>query len=125
MTRLPDVVSQAWDQREGPIVLTTVDEKGMPNSIYATCVSRYGEDTLLIADNRFFKTRANILAGSRGVVLFITKDRKAYQVKGSLEVLTEGPLFDDMKRWNPPHLAGRAVAVLRVEQVFAGREQLA
>ncbi len=125
MTTLPTIVSQAWEQRGGPIVLTTVSATGVPNAIYATCVSKYDEATLLIADNYFNKTKANILEGSHGALLFITKEGKAYQIKGALEYYTEGPLFENMKSWNPTRLPGHAVAALRVEQVFAGREQIA
>ncbi len=125
MTQLPDIVSQAWEQREGPIVLTTVDREGTPNAIYATCVSKFGEDTLVVADNFFNKTRANILAGSKASLLFVTKEGKSYQVKGRLEYHTEGPVFDAMKQWNPEKLPGHAAAALKVEQTFSGGEQLA
>ncbi len=125
MTLLPDIVSQAWEQREGPIVLTTVDREGTPNAIYATCVSKFSADTLVVADNFFNKTRANILAGSKASLLFITKEGKSYQVKGRLEYHTEGPVFDAMKQWNPEKLPGHAATALKVEQVFSGGEQLA
>ncbi len=36
MAQLPEKVVEAWEEREGPIVLTTVDNGGKPNSIYAT-----------------------------------------------------------------------------------------
>lgn len=124
MTQISDIVSQAWEQREGPIVLTTVDREGTPNAIYATCVSKFSADTLVVADNFFNKTRANILAGSKASLLFITKEGKAYQVKGRLEYHTEGPVFDAMKQWNPAKLPGHAAAVLKVERVFSGGEQL-
>jgi predicted pyridoxine 5'-phosphate oxidase superfamily flavin-nucleotide-binding protein len=124
MTLLPEAVSQAWEQREGPIVLTTVDREGNPNAIYATCVRKIGEDTLVVVDNFFNKTRANILAGSKTSLLFITKEGKSYQVKGHIEYHTEGPVFDEMKQWNPAKLPGHAAAALKVEQVFAGGEQL-
>ena len=125
MTQLPDIVSQAWEQREGPIVLTTVDSEGVPNAIYATCVSKFSADTLVVADNFFNKTRANILAGSKAALLFITKEGKSYQVKGCIEYHTEGPVFNEMKQWNPAKLPGHAAAALKVEQVFSGGEQLA
>ena len=41
MAPLPEVVSQAWDARKGPIVLATVSPEGVPNAIYATCVKKY------------------------------------------------------------------------------------
>ena len=72
MTNLPEVVSEAWDDREGPIVFATVDENGIPNAIYATCVKKWSEDKLVVANNFFLKTQANILSGSEGSILFIT-----------------------------------------------------
>ena len=124
MTLLPDIVSQAWEQREGPIVLTTVDREGTPNAIYATCVRKFSPSMLVVADNFFNKTQANILSGSKGSLLFITKEGKSYQIKGRIEYHTEGQVFDDMKQWNPSRLPGHAAAALIAEQVFSGGEQI-
>jgi hypothetical protein len=124
VTVLPQTVHQAWEDHEGPIVLTTVDEAGTPNAIYATCVRKVNQDTWVVADNFFNKTRANILSGSKGALLFITKEGKSYQVKGRIEYHTEGQVFDDMKQWNPSKLPGHAAAALVAEQVFSGGEQI-
>ena len=124
MPQLPKAVSEAWDQHEGPIVLTTVDANGMPNSIYATCAAKFDESHLVVADNFFNKTRANIEAGSKGSILFITGEGKAFQVKGSLDRQEAGAIFDDMKCWNPEKLPGHAAAVLTVEEVYSGGEKL-
>lgn len=125
MPALPEEVSKAWENRKGPIVLTTVDKEGTPNAIYATCVSKYSEDTLVIADNYFKKTRTNILAGCQAALLFITEEGKSYQIKGEIEYHTEGIIFDDMKQWNPHKHPGHAAAALKVEHVFSGAEELA
>jgi predicted pyridoxine 5'-phosphate oxidase superfamily flavin-nucleotide-binding protein len=106
------------------IILTTDDTEGNPNAIYATCVRKASEDTLVVADNFFNKTRADILAGSKGSLLFVTKEGKSYQVKGSIEYHTQGILFDTMKGWNPGSLPGHAPTALKVEHVFSGGEQL-
>jgi predicted pyridoxine 5'-phosphate oxidase superfamily flavin-nucleotide-binding protein len=124
MTALPEVVRTAWENREGPVVFTTVDAQGNPNSIYVTCVNRYGDDSMVVADNFFNKTRANILAGSLGSMLFITKEGKSFQIKGTIAYHTQGPVFEDMKKWNPAKLPGHAVAALKVECVFSGGEQV-
>lgn len=124
MSVLPENVSKAWDDHEGPVVLTTVDENGSPNAIYATCVSKFSEDTLVVADNYFDKTQKNILAGSKGSLLFITKDNKAFQVKGAIEYHKDGEIFDDMKTWNPAKLPGHAAAALKVEAAYSGAEKL-
>jgi len=124
MSRLPSDVREAWDNRNGPVVLATVDQSGVPNIIYATCVAAFSDAQLVVADNYFDKTRKNLIAGSKGAILFITTDGKAYQVKGSLEYHTEGPVFDHMKTWNPPKHPGNAAAMLNVEEVYAGAERL-
>ncbi len=125
MITIPESVRTAWDDHEGPIVLTSVDAAGVPNAIYATCVQEYGDNTVVVADNYFKKTRANILAGSRGSLLFLTKAGKSFQLKGHIEYHTSGPVFTAMKQWNPAKHPGVAAAALVVEQVFSGGEQLA
>ena len=123
MASLPESVSKAWEQRKGPAVFTTVDTSGVPNSIYVGCMSKYDDQTVLVADNYFDKTRKNIKAGSKGSFLFITDGGKAFQIKGDIEYHTEGELFKDMKSWNPSH-PGHAVAAIRVTEVYSGAEKL-
>jgi predicted pyridoxine 5'-phosphate oxidase superfamily flavin-nucleotide-binding protein len=125
MANLPDIVREAWDRREGPVVLVTVDTDGTPNAIYATCVGTFGEDRIVVADNYFDKTRQNILGTGKGALLFITKDGKAYQVKGTVEYHRDGEVFASMKAWNPPQHPGHAAAALRIEQIYSGAKKLA
>lgn len=125
MVSLPENVRQAWEDREGPVILATVDDAGVPNIIYATCVSTFGDDRLVIADNYFDKTRKNILKGGKnGSILFMTKDGEAYQIKGTLEYHTEDEIYDHMKTWNPAKHPGHAAAALLIEKVFSGAKQL-
>jgi predicted pyridoxine 5'-phosphate oxidase superfamily flavin-nucleotide-binding protein len=124
MAALPEKVSKAWEDREGPIILSTVNGDGIPNAIYATCVKKYSEDTIVVANNYFSKTLENILAGSKGSILFITKEGKSYQIKGSIEYHKEGSIFEDMKKWNPKQHPGHAAAALKVEEVYTGAKKL-
>ena len=101
MATLPESVSKAWEDREGPIILSTVNGDGIPNAIYATCVSKFNESTIVIANNYFSKTLENIQAGSKGTILFLTKEGKSFQIKGRIAYHTEGEIYDDMKKWNP------------------------
>jgi hypothetical protein len=124
MTPLPDSLKQAWEERDGPVVFATVDHRGVPNAIYASCVRMYDDHHLIVADNFFSKTRVNIDAGSKGALLFITKGGKSYQVKGSIEYDTVGAYYEDMKCWNGER-PGHAAAVLCVEEVYSGAQKLA
>ncbi|MFA5343130.1 MAG: pyridoxamine 5'-phosphate oxidase family protein [Kiritimatiellia bacterium] len=124
MSALPQNVRAAWDNRDGPVILATVNRDGRPNIIYATCVGIFGDDQLVVADNFFNKTRQNILQGCKGAILFRDKSGKAYQVKGAMEYHKEGEIFRHMKSWNPPQHPGHAAAVLKAEEAYSGAEKL-
>ena len=117
---------QAWENREGPVVFTTVDSDRIPNTIYVTWVRKISGDRMVIADNKMNKTRANILSGCAASLLYITKEKKAFQLKGSLEYHTSGAIFDDMKNgWLDKKYPGHAAVVFNIEEVFSGAEKLA
>ncbi len=126
MGQLADAVRAAWDDRQHPSALSTVDEDGTPNVIWVTCTtllddgSASGDARIAIADNYFSKTLANLLRGSRGSLLIRTSDSKPYQMKGRFEYFTEGEVFDGMKAWNQPNRPGKGTAVLHVDEVYSG-----
>ncbi len=124
MAKLPVIVSKEWENREGPVVFSTVDKDGNPNAIYATCTSKYSEEIIVVANNYFSKTMNNIQTGSKGSILFITKEGKSYQIKGSIDYHTTGAIFEDMKKWNPERLPGHGAAALNVVEVYSGAEKI-
>ena len=124
MSVLPEIVVKSWKDREGPAVLTTVDKKGIPNSIYVGCVNLFGDDRVVIANNYFNKTLRNIQDGSRGSLLFLTSERKSFQIKGRIEYHESGEIYDDMKTWNPTKHPGHAAAAIKAEEVYSGAEKL-
>lgn len=124
MAKIPDDIVKAWNSKKGPIIFTTTGEDGAPNSIYATCVSIFGDNMILIADNYFDKTRKNIMNGCKGSVLFMDESEKAFQIKGFISYHTKGEIFNNMKSWNPKEHPGHAVAALAVERIYSGAEQI-
>ena len=124
MPNLPEDIKAAWNEREGAIAFATVDPKGVPNAIYATCVSLDGDDRIVVADNYFSKTLENIKSGSRGAVLFLTRDKRSFQIKGAIEYHTEGRIYEEMKGWNPAKHPGRAAVAVKVEEVYCGADRL-
>jgi predicted pyridoxine 5'-phosphate oxidase superfamily flavin-nucleotide-binding protein len=124
MVALPEIVKEAWEAREGYPVFTTVDTSGQPNAIYVGAIGIYDDHTIVIAENYLNKTKANILSGSRASLVFLTKSRKSYQIKGSIEYTKSGPLFEFMKTVNIPGYPGHAAVALKVESVYSGAEKL-
>ena len=59
MAALPEEVREAWEDRKGPVILSTVNKDGIPNAIYAGCVSKFSEDIIVVANNYFSKTLEN------------------------------------------------------------------
>lgn len=124
MKKIPDSVFVAWEERDPLVVLTTVGTDAEPNSIYVGVTGRYDETTFFLMNSSFQKTEANIAVGSRASLLFLTKTKKAYQLKGEISLLTEGEIFDAMMAVKPEQYTAKSVAVLRVDAVFSGAEQL-
>ena len=124
MSKLPDILCRAWENREGPVVFTTIDKNDNPNAIYVTTVKMSKEGNIVIADNFFQKTRANIFAGSRGAVLYITKEGKSYQLKGTIEYFKDGEVYEDMMKWADPQYPRVAAALLKVEEAYSGSEKI-
>ncbi len=124
MSKIPEIVQKAWGKRAGFPVFTTVDSAGAPNAIYVGALGLYDDSTIVIADNYMHKTKANILAGSQGALVFISEEKAAYQLKGSLEYTTSGPYFDFMKSINPEGYPGHAAVALKVKAVYLGAEKL-
>lgn len=124
MNQLPEEIITAWNDHDGPAVFTTVDSSGIPNTIYVTCVKLYEDGTFLVADNKFHKTKANLNTGGTCSLLFITGEKKAYQLKGSVSYETDGARREYMRECLDPKYPVHAVVVLTVEEAYIGAEQL-
>jgi predicted pyridoxine 5'-phosphate oxidase superfamily flavin-nucleotide-binding protein len=118
------LIAQAWANREGPAVFATVDAGKMPNAIYVGEIRHVPGEGFVVTDNYFHKTRANLKGGTKGAILFLTKEHKSYQVKGSLTYHTEGRVFDAMRACHDPKHPGVAATLLRVEEAYSGSEKL-
>ena len=119
-----EILKEAWGLREGPAVFTTVDKNSVPNSVYVLGMKLLEDGRIAIIDNYFQKTRENIKNGSKGSFLFLAKPRKPYQAKGSIEYLTSGPVYEDLRASVDPKHPRVAAAVLRVEELYSGSERL-
>ncbi len=124
MSKLPEVICRAWEDREGPPVFATADKNGIPNAIYVTSIKLSAEGKAVIANNFFQKTRANIAAGSKGAFLFITREGKSYQLKGSIDYFESGANYEDMKKWADPQYPRVGAAVLQIEEAYSGGDKI-
>ncbi len=124
MAKLTPAALQAWKNHDERMVFTTCNPDNMPNSIWVICVKLINDEQFLISNNTFHKTFNNISLGSKGSLLYIAPEREAYQVKGSLQYYTAGPVYDDMKKWLDPKFPGKGALTLNIEEVYYGADQV-
>jgi len=123
MAQLPKMVKEAIAKQD-VFPVATCNAEGTPNVVYIKCLKVIDDETLLIADNYFHKTRENILGNPKLAFVVRHEEKGSFQIKGSIERLTEGPMFDEVQKWVPDRLPRVAAVVLHVEQVYNGAEQL-
>ena len=123
MAKLPEVVKEAIDKQD-VFPIATCSSEGVSNVVYVTYLKTMDDETVLIADNYFDKTRSNILSNPKMAFVVRDKDKGSFQVKGSVERLTDGPIFKEMQEWVRDDLPRAAAVVLHVEEVYNGAKRL-
>jgi predicted pyridoxine 5'-phosphate oxidase superfamily flavin-nucleotide-binding protein len=95
MTKIPQEVQEfikgkmAW--------VATASLNGIPNSTPKGSARVIDDEHLVFADLFSLKTRENLKANPKVAVTVIDeKSHKGYQLKGSAELLTAGPLYDEV-----------------------------
>ena len=119
-----EALRKAWEMRDGPAVFATASQDGMPNAVYVACLQLRDDGRIAVMDNYFTKTKANIQAGTKGSVLFLTKSEESYQAKGSIEYMTSGPEYEQLKATLDEKLPRVGVALLTVEELYSGSKKI-
>ncbi|MDH5815491.1 MAG: pyridoxamine 5'-phosphate oxidase family protein [Candidatus Nezhaarchaeota archaeon] len=103
-------------------VLATSSRDGRPNAVPVVFAWPWSEEEVVIADNFFLKTRANIEENPIASLTFWDPEtREGYQIKGKVEVHTSGPIFEEVAsrvRSARPTLKTKAAIVIKVEEVY-------
>jgi hypothetical protein len=118
MSAVNESIKEAWEDRQGPIVLTTVGIDGNPNNIYATNVSMNGDDKIVIANKYIDRSMKNRLSDSTGSLVFVTSDKRAYLVKGDVQYDYGGSNYKFMRSWNDDRHPGHGAAVFNIDEVY-------
>lgn len=128
MVKIPKEVRNAITNSENFTVATS-DKNGNPNIIYIGFFRVLDDERISIADTSFNKTRSNIQENPRLALVTIDKEsKKAYQVKGRVELKLSGEEFDYLKekvRERMPELTLVHAVILHAEEVYNGAEKLA
>ncbi len=102
--------------------VATASQDGTPNVAPIAFVRIAGNDEVWLGDNYMRKTLANVRANPRMAIYAYDPDaKKCYQVKGRVEVRTEGAEYEQMKAMmkakNEAYPA-KGLLILRVEEAY-------
>lgn len=121
MVKMPPEVKEALAKQK-PIPIATATKDGTPNVIFIGLMKILDDETLLLADNFFLKTAANLSENPRiSVLCYDSETKRSYQIKGSAKTYKAGPIFEEMRKWVHgvnPKLPAKAAVVVKVEAVY-------
>ena len=95
MTKIPQEIQEFIKGKMGWVATASAD--GIPNATPKGSVRVIDDQHLVFADLFSRKTRANLKENPKAAVTVVDeKSYKGYQLKGSAELLTAGPIFDQV-----------------------------
>ncbi|MEE9396108.1 MAG: pyridoxamine 5'-phosphate oxidase family protein [Methylococcales bacterium] len=128
MAKLPDEVKIAIDKATAACV-ATADNNAVSNVIYVSYLKYQDDETIVIADNKFGKTRENLDSNPKLACVVLNADtKKAYQIKGSVKSYSEGDKYQAVVDWvhlKKPETMPKAALYVQVEEVYCGSEKIA
>ena len=80
------------------VVLSTATGDGTPNTVPIGAKKIIDAETILISDQYFNKTLANMKANPRVSVMY-WEGHEGYQLKGTVTIETSGQRYEDTARW--------------------------
>ena len=79
-------------------VFSTASPDGIPNAVPVGAKKVIDDETVLISDQFFNKTLANMQANPQAALTY-WQGPEGYQLKGRITIETSGPLFEETSKW--------------------------
>ena len=106
--------------KQKPLPFATADKNGKPNVIFVTMWKILDDETILFVDNAYNKTRKNLEVNP--IVSIVTYDsevKKSYQIKGTVEIETEGDRYKIAREMaDAKKQAGKAAVIFHVKEIY-------
>jgi len=106
------------------VVLATASKNGIPNVVPIVAKKIIDNETILISDQFFNKTLANMKDNPQVALTCWDKD-EGYQIKGKAAIETSGQLYQDTARWieemgkqlNKP-IKSKGAVVVKITEIY-------
>jgi len=121
MVKMPPDVKETLEKQK-PVPIATASKDGVPNVVFVGLLKIVDDENLMIADNFFYKTAANLEANPKIAILCYNGDtKKSFQIKGSVTVCKEGESFDSMRKWVHGinnKLPAKSCVMVKVDEIY-------
>ncbi len=122
MVKMPAEIKEVVAKQK-PLPVATANTNGYPNVVFVTMWKIIDDETLLFVDNLLNKTRSNLEENpNMALVAYDSDSKKSYQIKGSIEIETKGPMYDMAKEMaSAKKQPGKAAVVFHVKEIYDNR----
>jgi predicted pyridoxine 5'-phosphate oxidase superfamily flavin-nucleotide-binding protein len=121
MVNMPKDVRETLEKQK-PIPIATANKAGVPNVVFVGLVRILDDETLMIVDNFFNKTAANLAENPKvSILCYNPETSKSFQIKGSAKIHKEGQIYEDMRNFVHSindKLPVKAAVVVKIEEIF-------
>jgi predicted pyridoxine 5'-phosphate oxidase superfamily flavin-nucleotide-binding protein len=119
MVKMPSDIKNVIAKQK-PLPIATADKNGIPNVVFVTMWKILDDETILFVDNFFNKTRKNLDANpNMAIVAYDSDAKRSYQIKGTVDVETEGNRFSSAKEMaDAKKLPGKAAVIFHVKEIY-------
>ncbi len=97
MAQMTERMKELFDKVPA-VVLTTATTDGTPNAVPVGAKRIIDDETILLSNQFFNKTEANLKSNPKVAVTF-WEGQEGYQLKGTVTVETSGPRYEETAKW--------------------------
>jgi len=121
MVKMPPEVKETLEKQK-PIPIATASKSGVPNVVFVGLMKIVDDETLMFADNFFYKTAQNLAENPKiSILCYSSETKKSFQIKGSVTLCTEGENFEQMRKWVHginEKLPAKACVMVKITEIY-------
>ncbi|MFA6622219.1 MAG: pyridoxamine 5'-phosphate oxidase family protein, partial [Candidatus Caldatribacteriota bacterium] len=119
--RIPTDIQEVMN-KDRAFVFATASKSAIPNINVIGIKQIEDDETVLLADNYFDKTLANLKVNSEAAILTKNAEKKLwYQLKGTCQYINEGPRYEKFKEWvksKRETFPAKGMVIFKVKQIY-------
>lgn len=119
--RIPTDIQEVMNE-DRAFVFATASKSAIPNINVIGIKQIEDDETVLLADNYFNKTLANLKVNSEAAILTKNAEKKLwYQLKGTCQYINEGPRYEKFKEWvksKRETFPAKGMVIFKVKQIY-------